>query len=99
MNDTSWTFNNPEKTIIWLTEYEHIFYVGCSVSIQSHQIHRRVERKHAFLFIWLVKCVCGVLAIVYLTSAMQPVSYALFGYPLPQQWVLPIEIQYVSHVV
>lgn len=32
-----------------------------------------------------------------LIPAMLPISYAIFGYPRPQQWVLPIDFQWAFY--
>lgn len=59
----------------------------------SHRIYEKVELKHVFINTWLVKIVYGTLLIIYVISAMFPISYAVFDYPPPHQWALPLQLQ------
>lgn len=59
----------------------------------AHRIYVDVERKHAYLAKWLAKIAIGCVVIVFFLDALPPISHAIFGYPPPQYWVLPVETQ------
>lgn len=67
--------------------------IGCTESTQSWEIYMNVEGKHAVFTTFLLKISAGIIPILYLTSAMFPISYAIFGYPPPDLWRLPLETQ------
>lgn len=69
--------------------------IGCSISNnnQSYQMYEQLEQKHAAGHSSPVKLTFGTILIVFVITAMQLASFAIFGYPLPQQWVLPVETQ------
>lgn len=67
--------------------------LGCSINEQSFQLYERVERKHVFGHSTPVKLSFGAVFVVFVLTAMQPVLFGIFGYPLPQQWILPVETQ------
>lgn len=59
----------------------------------SRQIYHQVETRHIFINTWLVNSVFGTLVIIYLISAMFPISYAIFDYPPPHLWTLTVQTQ------
>lgn len=68
-------------------------FTGCADSQQSYEIYKRVENVHTLATAFNAK-VSGIITVVaFLGSALFPVSYAIFGYPPPHLWTLPIEIQ------
>lgn len=67
--------------------------IGSLISKQSYQLYERVEERHAAAHTLPVKIVLGTVLIVFFSTALQPVSYAIVGYPPPQQWALPSDTQ------
>lgn len=63
------------------------------MSKQSRHIYNDVEKTHAFGHTSPVKLTYGTTVMVSGISAMLPVSHAIFGYPPPQQWLLPVDTQ------
>lgn len=59
----------------------------------SHNIYELVERRHTVATMGIVKLSIGMTAMMFLLSAMVPISYAIVGSPSPQQWILPFEAQ------
>ena len=66
---------------------------GCSINEQSHQLYKRLERKHVFCHISIFKLSFGAELLLFGTTALQPLLFAIVGYPPQQQWILPLETQ------
>lgn len=64
--------------------------IGCESSIESYEIYKHCEEKHARL----VNIVCKIgfifLAVIFGASMSLPICSALFGYPSPNAWFFPI---------
>lgn len=61
--------------------------------MQSHRIYMDVESKHALFMAALVKMIIISDIGVFALAAIFPISYAIFGYPSPERWLMPIETQ------
>lgn len=63
---------------------------GAARSRESHQIYDRIETysnnlaKYLFYFTTFI---CGSLCI---SSGLVPISYMIFGFPSPTEWLLPL---------
>lgn len=66
---------------------------GCCESNQSQRIYKNVEGLHALLTALLLKISAVFVPVLYMTSALLPILYAIFGYPPPELWRLPLETQ------
>lgn len=66
---------------------------GCSYSKQSFQIYANLERLHGMITVNLFKADMLLISLISLFSGMMPISYAIFGCPQPQSWILPVPIQ------
>lgn len=71
----------------------HFTNPGYENSHKSRGIYEQVESKHAFITAISCKIAIMVSVIAYLASALLPVSHAIFGYPPPELWALPLESQ------
>lgn len=69
--------------------------LGSSESKQSGQVYELAENRHEFFANILEKINVVVFIVISLVPATLPISYALFGYPPPRLWTLPIPIQWV----
>lgn len=69
------------------------FRLGSNESAQSRQIYEQAERKHSVFAAILEKTLIVGLSAVLLIAPILPISYALFGYPAPDRWTLPLQIQ------
>lgn len=68
-------------------------FAGMQKSTQSTAIYHRIEAKHEMVSRFVFRAFnIGVIAFA-LISAAFPVSYICFGYPTPDMWILPMEIQ------
>lgn len=65
---------------------------------QSGQIYGSVEEIHELGHTWPLRLSLGTIVLAFCISAMLPVSYAIFGYPSPQQWRLPVDTQWVHTI-
>lgn len=68
--------------------------IGCADCQQSQQIYKQIERKHATVtaLLWKYGLIVPV-TIAFSASALFPISHAIFGYPPPTLWILPMQIQ------
>lgn len=69
------------------------FNIGRMTSEHSARIYERAEDKHASFTAILLRLTITDLVVVFSSAAIFPISYAIFGYPPPQQWRLPVETQ------
>lgn len=53
-----------------------------------------IDNRHAKLTATLIKAIASIIIGCFILSAMLPISYAIIGYPEPDQWALPIEFRY-----
>lgn len=60
---------------------------------QSHQIYNETEERSTLITTFLAKMTGTMVVTVFSIEALLPISYAIFGYPPQQLWVLPIELQ------
>lgn len=67
--------------------------IGTSESKEPHQIYMDTEASHSFITNMMIRFVCSSMAMMYLVAAMFPITYAIFGYPPPELWILPLELQ------
>lgn len=67
--------------------------IGCTGSFEIYRIYANAESKHASMTEILFKMLLVTGIFVFALAAMIPVSYAIFGYPPPQHWLMPVEIQ------
>lgn len=67
--------------------------VGCDESQQSRQLYERVELKHASVTAFFGKLAAARVLATYGPSALLLISYASLGYPAPDHWTLPIQLQ------
>lgn len=88
-----YTFTNCLRAVIKFVLLKIIILLGCLVSEQSYQIYINVEASHSLFTSYLVKCLLSITSLVFVSTAMLPVSYAIFGFPPPQLWALPFEAQ------
>lgn len=71
--------------------------LGCQDSKHSFDIYSSVESKHASITAFMRAAAIAIVVVVFLLSAMFPISHAVFDYPPPQLWKLPVETQLVPH--
>lgn len=64
-----------------------------SYSKQAQLIYEHIENRHVVLVEFLIKLSIFTTLVILLTSAMFPISHAIFDYPPPDLWTLPVEIQ------
>lgn len=78
-----------------LSNTNKYFYLqtGCAASEKSHQIYENIESENAAYTAAFIKMICVGVVTTSLTSAMFPISHAVFGYPPPEMWHLTLEIQ------
>lgn len=69
---------------------------GCNRSQQAYGIYNRAERQHEFVTAILCNGSAAIAVTAYSIPALLPVSYAIFGYPGPEAWTLPLETQSVT---
>lgn len=62
-------------------------------SKQSHHIYLDVESKHEFLTNGMLKANIAANVGIFVIAGLMPISYAIFGYPQPQLWRMPLEMQ------
>lgn len=60
--------------------------IGRSNSTESQRIYNDVEGTHAKFTILISKMMLTTVFVLFLLSALMPISYAIFDYPPPQQW-------------
>lgn len=78
------TTYNEKKTII----------PGCEQSEEAYSIYKKCEERHSrivngiYRFAMIsVFLLCGIVALL-------PIIYAIFGTPAPNQWIIPMPMQY-----
>lgn len=64
--------------------------IGCDTGAESYDIYEHCEARHARLVRAVWKCGFIFLIIIFGASMSFPIGYALFGYPPPNLWYLPI---------
>lgn len=69
--------------------------IGSCESDQSYPIYRNAEDNHALFTVYVFRLLIWIVTTLFTLSAMSPISYAIFGYPPPELWPLPIEAQLV----
>lgn len=87
----NWIINDTIDCIQKVVDYRKSF--SDSYSKQAQVIYEHVESRHALLVKYLVKLSILTILLILLTSAMFPISHAIFDYPPPELWALPVEIQ------
>lgn len=68
-------------------------FIGCDDSQSSFEIYEKIEKMHEFWTIWLNKLSIAFLLLLFGGSALFPISYAIFEYPVPHSWTVIIEMQ------
>lgn len=68
--------------------------IGMRESAESAAIYHRIEVRHAMITRWLFRVIRLAVSIGFLIPNMDPISYASFNYPKPDQWILPLGIQW-----
>lgn len=66
---------------------------GSADSGQSRNIYGYVEGSYVLVGRFVIKIAFTIFCVLSLVSILFPISYALFEYPPPELWTLPIEIQ------
>lgn len=64
-----------------------------SHSKRAHAIYEHAEVKHVLLIRYLGSVSIIAIATMFSVSAIFPISYAIFDYPPPERWTLPVEMQ------
>lgn len=64
--------------------------IGCENGSESLTIYRKCEEKHTNLVKIVWKMGVVFLVVVFSVSMSFPIGYALFSYPPPKLWLLPI---------
>lgn len=70
-----------------------MFSEGCSSLDHCSQFYAYIEEKCAFFVAIVIKLAIVVNIIMFSISSLLPISYAIFGYPPPQLWTLPLQTQ------
>lgn len=68
-------------------------YLGCLESDQSQDIYKAVGGNHSLFTSYIFKIIGLISSGLFGLSAAFPISYAIFGYPAPQSWLLVLETQ------
>lgn len=63
--------------------------------MQSHKLYRATEDKCTSIANIITKLGKSAWSLTIVVPALLPISYAIFGYPPPQKWILTLETQYV----
>lgn len=66
---------------------------SASHSKQAQIVFEHAESRYVLLVKLLTKISIFTILLILLTSAMFPISHAIFDYPPPELWTLPVEIQ------
>lgn len=67
--------------------------IGCCESTHSVLLYRKVESSHSLFHSYMLKLLLLADVVLFVPSTMFPILYAIFGYPPPNLWPLPVEIQ------
>lgn len=86
---------NSEKAPEGKRICRHLWFplTGRSYSVQSQQLYEDIEEKHASITMLVDKVQSTTLGTIFLISGMLPVSHAIFDYPPPHLWTLPLHMQ------
>lgn len=68
-------------------------FLGYTRSEQTRRIYDDAEKKHALFTIIMFRSMLMGSMVIFLMAAMFPISHAIFGYPPPENWLLPVGMQ------
>lgn len=69
--------------------------LGCESSKESFENYQNVEGSHTHLTQILFKLACLLVGSAYASALLFPISYAIFQFPDPIYWRLPMDVQWV----
>lgn len=72
------------------------FQIGSSQCTQSSNIYEEFEKRHAFYTSLLVRSGILVEFFCFFISGLVPLSYALFGFPTSDEWILPLDFRWAQ---
>lgn len=64
-----------------------------NASAETFESFQRIEKKHALITHIMLKISITMIVTAYGLSAMFPIWYSIFGYPVATDWRLPYRIQ------
>lgn len=79
-----------------IVEFLNIFnwWIAIFVGTENAEIFKKLEQTHAFItHNFFFKAPILTIFIPCMVAGLFPISYAIVGYPTPDKWIVPIEIQ------
>lgn len=69
------------------------FIAGMKRSSESSAIYHRIEATHSRITALSFRMLVLAGAVFYAIPVILPISYACFSHPVPEKWILPLDIQ------